>query len=57
MANLDRYNKAITFLREKIKDNSNPSMRVFIQEDGEEAKVLDYDFFFAEKKVLEKFKK
>jgi len=57
LKNVARFNKLSTFLRDRIKDNSNPSMRVFVQEEGEEASVLDFDFFHVEKKCLEKYKK
>jgi hypothetical protein len=55
--NSARFNKVSSFLKESVKDNNNPSMRVFVQEEGEEAKVLDFDYFHAEKKCLETFKK
>lgn len=57
LTNIARFNKVTSFLRDRIKENTNPSMRVFVQEDGEEARVLDFDFFKAEAKCIERFKK
>jgi hypothetical protein len=52
VTNQIRFSKVVSFLRERLKNKDNPSMRVFIMEDGDNAKILDFDYFYAEKKCL-----
>jgi hypothetical protein len=40
----------VEHLKATRKEGKNPCMKVMVAEDGEQARVIDFDFFFAEKK-------